>query len=967
MNPSKISFLSLLSAVLWQFSLASSQAALAPGNLECEYHFDPLGIDAVPPRLTWQVESKDRDQHQTAYEILVASDEKSLQQNLGNVWDSGKIASDQTFNVEYAGKPLSSREVCFWKVKVWDQSGAASDWSPPARWSMGLLNSNDWQASYISYRDMTPVYTNRNGLFLPAARQYRKEFVAPKQIQRATIYATALGIYELHLNGHRVGDAVFAPGWTDYRQRAYYQTYDVTKLVNAGTNAVGAWVADGWYSGYIGFGLWVGLGTEKIGRYTYGKTPAFMAQLEIEYTDGSRDTIVTDPTWKVTGNGPIDQADILMGERYDARRELSGWADPGFNDSAWDPAIVAQDNGSVPVKFYTAVQDGTNAESADVEGIDRDIGFQRPPVLQASPGVPVRPLDQIKPIAITSPTNGVYIFNLGQNISGVARLRVKGPAGTQIQLRYGEMLYPDGTLMTKNLRKARATDYYILRGDSGVEIYQPRFTYHGFQYVEVTGYPGKPGKNAITGIAIHSATPPTSDFVCSDPVPNQLFKNIRWTQYDNFVDIPTDCPQRDERFGWMGDAQTYIRAATYNADVPAFYTKWLQSVMDAQRPSGTFPGYCPSPFDGGLDHGIAWSDAGVICPWTIWKIYGDTRIVQDCWQPMVRFMDWRKRTSRDFLGINQGNDWGDWLSFGGKTPLDFLDTVYFAYTSHMMSEMAAATGKDQESATYQQQFEDIKQAFNTKYVNPDGSLSVDTETAYVLALYVNLLPDNLRRTAGEILAGKINASATNDNSGITTGFLGTRPLLPVLSSVGQNDLAVKLFQSRKFPSWGYEVEQGATTVWERWNGYTRKDGFNDPGMNSFAHYSLGAVCEWMFFDLAGIDTDGVAYNHIIVRPTPPAAGSNHDVKPIDWVKAHYDSIHGRISSEWRQTGGRFELKVVIPANTTATVYIPARGIETVTESSHALDAAPGVKSVKMVDERAAIDIGSGSYDFVSVQ
>jgi alpha-L-rhamnosidase len=281
--------------------------------------------------------------------------------------------------------------------------------------------------------------------------------------------------------------------------------------------------------------------------------------------------------------------------------------------------------------------------------------------------------------------------------------------------------------------------------------------------------------------------------------------------------------------------------------------------------------------------------------------------------------------------------------------------------------MAAATGKDQESATYQQQFEDIKQAFNTKYVNLDGSLSVDTETAYVLALYVNLLPDNLRRTAGEILAGKINASATNDNSGITTGFLGTRPLLPVLSSVGQNDLAVKLFQSRKFPSWGYEVEQGATTVWERWNGYTRKDGFNDPGMNSFAHYSLGAVCEWMFFDLAGIDTDGVAYNHIIVRPTPPAAGSNHDVKPIDWVKAHYDSIHGRISSEWRQTGGRFELKVVIPANTTATVYIPARGIETVTESSHALDAAPGVKSVKMVDERAAIDIGSGSYDFVSVQ
>lgn len=974
MRFSKLFITPLIIFVCWQAGIFSVRAALVPANLQCEYLVNPLGIDALQPRLTWQVQSDERDQRQTAYQILVASDALSLDQNVGDLWDSGKISRNQTINVEYEGKPLVSRQVCFWKVKVWDGQGVSSDWSAPAKWSMALLNSNDWRASYISYHDITPVFnshetasgpTNHNVLYLPPARQYRKEFIIPKTVKRATIYATALGIYELHLNGQRVGDALFAPGWTDYRQRAYYQTYDVTKLVNGGTNVIGAWVADGWYSGYVGFGLWFGLGTEKIGRYTYGKTPAFMAQLEIEYEDGSRKTVVTDPTWKVTGNGPIWQADILMGEVYDARREKTGWDRPGFNDAGWYPAILAKDNGSTRVKFYDAVNIGTNGESVRVEGLDRDIGFQRPALLEASPGVPVRPMEQIEPIAITSPTNGVYIFNLGQNISGVARLKVKGPSGTLIQLRYAEMLHGDGRLMTENLRMARATDFYFLRGDPDGEIYQPRFTYHGFQYVEVTGYPGVPKKDAITGIVIHSDTPPASDFVCSDPVANQLFKNIRWTQSDNFVDIPTDCPQRDERMGWMGDAQIFIRAATYNAYVPAFYTKWLQSVMDAQRPSGAFPDFCPFPFHNDLDHGIGWSDAGIICPWTIWRIYDDTRIIKECWQPMVRFMNWRQSTSRNYLGINQGNVAGDWLSFGGNTPLDFLDTVYFAYTSQMMSEMAEAIGKDQESRNYHEQFENIKLAFDNKYVRPDGSLSVDTETAYVLALYMNLLPENLRKSAGGILAGKIRAGASQDDSGITTGFLGTGPLLPVLSSTGQNDLAVKLFQSRKSPSWGYEVEQGATTVWERWTAYAKGKGFNFPSVNSFAHYSLGAVCEWMFSDLAGIDTDGVAYNHIIIRPMPPSAGSNPDVKPIDWVAAHYDSLHGRISTEWRQTADSFVLKVVIPANTAATVYLPAKSVEAVTESGDALAAAIGVKSFKMENDRALIEIGSGSYDFVS--
>jgi len=547
---------------------------------------------------------------------------------------------------------------------------------------------------------------------------------------------------------------------------------------------------------------------------------------------------------------------------------------------------------------------------------------------------------------------------------------VKGPAGTQVQLRYGEMLHADGSLMTENLRRARATDFYILRGDKHGETYTPRFTYHGFQYVEVTGYPGKPGKDAITGIVLQSDTPMTSAFECSDPMANKLFKNIVWTQRANFIDLPTDCPQRDERFGWTGDAQIYVHCATLNADVAAFYTKWLREVMEAQRPSGTFPGYCPFPFQHGWDFGTAWCDAGVICPWTIWQAYGDTRIIERCWPNMVKFMDWRKATSTNFLGIVHGNDWGDWLSFGGKTPLDYVDTVYFAYSAKLMSDMAAAIGKEKEAADYRELFANIKTAFNQKYVKPDGSLAVDTQTAYALALFMNLIPAELRVESGKILADKLRAGETAENSGMTTGFLGTRPLLPVLTSVGENDLAVKHFQSRKFPSWGYEVDQGATTIWEHWDSYTKAHGFGgmdgtqNAGMNSFAHYSFGAVCEWMLGQLAGIQSDGPGYDKIIIHPHPPSPGSNPDHTPINWVKAHYDSIHGRITSNWKRTDGKFELETEIPANTTATIYLPASSADQITEGGQSLANVKDVKILRMEGGRAALAVAAGKYQFV---
>lgn len=948
----------------------SVAAQLKPSNLRCEYRFNPSGIDEKQPRLTWGVESRQRGQKQKACRILVASSAELLAQNSGDLWDSGVLPTDQTVNIPYSGGPLASREHCFWKVCVWGTDGQPK-WARPAEWTMGLLSPADWKGDYISIRDMSPVWKDTNHLFLPPARQYRKEFSAGGNIKRATIYATALGIYELYLNGQRVGDARFAPGWTDYHQRAYYQTYDVTRHIKTGRNAFGAWLADGWYSGYLGFGLLTGIGTEQTGRDTYGRTPALMAQLEIEYADGSREVIPTDDSWRATSNGPVREADLLMGETYDARREMAGWTLSGFDDSQWEPAILATQNGNKPATFYEYQDPPPSGREPRIMGRPIDLAFSRPRQLEAFPGVPVRPVEEIKPIALTSPAQGVHIFNLGQNIAGVVRLKIRGPAGTRIQLRYGEMLYPDGRLMTENLRKARATDVYVLRGDKRGETWTPRFTLHGFQFVEVTGLPGKPDKDAITGIVLHSDTPLKSGFECSDPMPNRLFKNVLWTQRANFVDVPTDCPQRDERFGWMGDAQIYIRCATLNADVAAFYTKWLREVMEAQRPNGTFPGYCPYPFQHGWSFGSAWCDAGVICPWTLWQAYGDTRLVARCWPHLVRFMDWRKSTGTNCLGIAHGNDWGDWLSFGPKTPLEYVDTVYFAYTAQLMSQMAAAIGRNNEAAEYAALFARIKAAFNQRYVKPDGSLTVDNQTAYALALYMDLLPEPLRPLAGKILAGKLREAGTDQNSGMTTGFVGTRPLMPVLTSVGENDLAVKLFQSRKFPSWGYEVEQGATTIWERWNGFTREFGFGGPdgsqnaAMNSFSHYAFGAVGEWALTELAGIQSDGAGYKRIIIHPHPPRPGSNPEREPIHWVKAHYDSIRGRIASDWRRTADKFELRVTIPANTTATVCLPATSAETIRCGRHSLAATAGVKLVRIENGCATLTVESGVHEFVS--
>ena len=591
-------------------------------------------------------------------------------------------------------------------------------------------------------------------------------------------------------------DQLFTPGWSDYRKRVYYNTFDVTQFVQEGKNAIGAVVADGWYSGYIGFGLLAGLGPNNSGRYFYGKTPALRAQLEIEYEDGTTATVITDPSWK-TSEGPIRAADILMGEVHDARLEMPGWDRPDFDDGSWQRAILAKENGSLKAQYHDKAGD------REVE-----LGFIEPQIVQANSSVPVRGVGSIRPVEITEPQPGVYIFDMGQNFSGVVELSVRGQRGTKVQIRHGEVLYSDGTLMTENLRKARATDTYILKGADGGEIWRPRFTYRGFRYVELTGLSAKPALDSIKGIVIHSDTPLAGSFECSDPMVNQLFSNIVWTQRANFFDVPTDSPQRDERLAWTGDVGLFIGSAAYNADVAAFFTKWQYDLVESQRKNGAYPAYAPYPMTkgNGSAYGTAWMDVGVIAPYTVYKVYGDTRIIERNYASMSRFMDFRKKRSPMFQGVFDGNDWGDWLALE-KTPIELIDAVYFAYTSDLMAEMAGVIGRQEDVLRYREWGSNIRRFFNRNYVNGDGSLAISTQTAYALALSVKMLPPAKSKLAAQHLVTLIE----ENNHLLSTGLIGTRWLMPVL---------VKHRQSR---SCGATIAEPALSILGLFRGEWRHD------------------------------------------------------------------------------------------------------------------------------------------------
>ena len=878
-------------------------------DLRCEYRVNPPAIDVAEPRLSWILQSNQRGQKQTAYQLLVASSEKTLNQNKADLFDSGRVNSDQSTHVVYRAKPLKSRMQCHWKVRIWDKDNKASAWSEPAFWTMGLMDANDWQAKWIGYDAAPPpcYMQAKPELTLPPPAYLRKAFSADKPVKRATVYASAMGIYELHINGKRVGDDYFTPGWSDYPKRLYYHSYDVTGLLQPAGNTIAAILADGWYAGYVGWSR---------RRQHYGSKTRVLVQLEVEYLDGSTQIIVSDESWKAA-YGPHIEADLLMGETYDARKEMTGWDSPGFDDSAWGK-----------------------------------VAFNEPRTgqLHSYPGVSVGKIQQIEPVKLTEPAKGKYTFDMGQNFSGWVRLKVKGKAGDKIVLRFAERLNPDGTVYTTNLRGARATDTYICRGGEE-EIWQPSFTYHGFQYVEVTGYPGRPTPDAITGIAISSRTPVVGSFKCSDEMANKLYSNIYWTQRDNFIDVPTDCPQRDERLGWTGDAQVFIRAATCNADVAAFFTKWLIDLEDGQSAEGAFPDVAPRKVT--MAEGVgAWGDAGVICPWTIYQVYGDRRAIRKHYKAMAKWIDYCTKHSRNLLRPAERH--GDWLSIGADTPTDVLATAYFANSTKLMARTAEALGKTADAEKYNRLLEQIKQAFNNAYVTDDGRIKGDTQTTYVLALAFDLLAQEMRTLAARYLVEDIEKRRWH----LSTGFIGTKDLMMVLTHIGRSDVAYRLFHNDTFPSWGFSIRHGATTIWERWDGWTPEKGFQNYEMNSFNHYSFGAVADWMFKTVGGIDTNGPGYKRIIIRPQPGGK--------LRFAKVSYKSIHGKIATHWRlEQPALLKLDVTIPANTTATVYVPAKSADTVIESGRAAAQADNVSFIKMQDGSAVFNIASGTYHFVS--
>jgi alpha-L-rhamnosidase len=785
-----------------------------------------------------------------------------------------------------------------WKVSNGEQAG----------WKDTGFDDGGWAtASEIAACGEGPWgKVDGQGLVLPPPPYLRKAFSVEKTVKRAVVYASALGLYELHINGKRVGEDYFTPGWTDYMKRVYYQSYDVTTLVKQGGNAIGAILADGWYAGYIGFG-------KK--REHYGDKPRLFVQLEIECADGRRQTVVTDGSWKAI-YGPHLEADFLMGETYDARKEMAGWAENGFDDSKWSAVAVTD-------KF---------------EG-----------QLQWYPGVPVQKIMEIEPKKITEPQRGMYVFDMGQNFAGWVRLKVKAGAGTKVVLRFAEMLNPDGTIYTTNLREARCTDTYITAG-RGEEIWEPRFTYHGFRYVEVTGYPGRPPLDVITGVVVHSNAPVVGFFECSNPMVNQLYKNIVWGQRSNFVEVPTDCPQRDERLGWTGDAQIFIRTATYNMDVAAFFTKWLVDLEDAQSKEGAFPDVAPRKVAMG-DGVPAWGDAGVICPWTIYQVYGDSVSLEKHYESMKKWIAYLQKNSENLLRPAYG--YGDWVSIGSDTPKDVIATAYFASSTRFVSKIAAALGHTQDAIKYQKLFEQIKQAFNKAYVAEDARIKGDTQTCYCMGLHFDLLPVEKRELAAKYLLEDIKKRGWH----LSTGFVGLSYLLPALTQTGNLDAAYRLLNQDTFPSWIYSIKNGATTIWERWDGWTQDKGFQDPGMNSFNHYAFGSVGRWLFGTVAGIDNDGPGYKQIRIEPKPGGG--------LNYARARYKSIYGEIVSDWKIEDGTFTLNVVIPANTRATVCVPAKDADSVTEGDLPAGKAKAVRFVGMDDGRAVYLVGSGSYRFVS--
>lgn len=881
------------------------------GKLSCEYLEKPVGIGVERPRLGWQLFSEERNIMQSAYRIQVSKEEPDF----GRLsWDSGRVVSGESQQVEYGGDALESGSRYYYRVKIWDDKGHESDWSEPSFWEMGLLKTGEWIAGWIA-----PGMDSTGEADSPCPL-LRRTFPVRKKVKKARVYATALGLYELHMNGVRVGDWLFTPGWTSYNKRLQYQTYDVTELLKQGENVVGAVLGNGWYKGSMGFEGRKGI---------YGEKLALLFQMQIIYEDGSKEVVASGDSWR-TFSGPILMSEIYHGETYDSRLEQDGWSSPGYDDGAWPKA-----------ELYEHTKE----------------------ILIAQENVPVRAVEEVKPIEVIRTPRGETVIDFGQNMVGWVRFTARGAAGTEVVLKHAEVLDRDGNFYTDNIRTARQTIRYILKGEEE-EVFEPHFTFQGFRYVKVEEFPGNPQLEDFTGVVIHSDMESTGSFECSNGLVNQLQHNILWGQKGNFLDVPTDCPQRDERLGWTGDAQVFARTACFNMNAAPFFKKWLGDVRADQGEDGAIPRVIPNILSdsksGGFQSACGWADAATIIPWTLYLCYGDLRILKEQYESMKAYVEGIRSTAEDGLLWNTGFHYGDWLaldakegSYLGATPNDLIATAFYAYSTEILADTAALLGKGEDAENYRKLHKDIVLAFRKEFITPSGRLAAPTQTAHVLALMFGLVEEkDIKRTIDTLV------KYLEDNKWhLNTGFLGTPYLCHVLSSNGHMGAAYKLLLQADYPSWLYQVKKGATTIWEHWDGIKEDGTFWSANMNSFNHYAYGSIGDWLYRVVAGIDTDKekAGYRHIIINPNP--------CEGLQWVRAEFESLYGAIKSGWKIEEGRMEVEIVLPHNTTASVTLPLAELDRLEESSMPAGISPLFPEAAETGSGVKLELGSGSYFF----
>lgn len=872
-------------------------STVAPYGLRCEHRVEPLGIGAPAPLLSWRLASSRRGDTPARHRVVVSTPD-------GLVWDSGDLTDPAAVSTRYAGPALRPRTRYDWQVTVTAADGAtttAGSWFETGQdaWVAHWITHDPSDVDVVDAPDEGELALADHGL--SPVIELNRTFTAGAAPVRARLYVTARGLFTAELNGQRVGDHELAPGWTDYRHRIDYLTYDVTELVGGGENVLRVDLADGWWSGYVGFD------PRRSGAH-YGTFPQLIAELRLDHADGTHVLVATDGTWQ-TRRGPIRYADLLMGECHDLRHRPADWR----------PATVVDDDHST---------------------------------LTAAVAPPVRVTEELPARTVTT-TGDRHIVDFGQNVAGRVRLTARGlRRGDRVVIRHGEALNSDGTLHTDNLRTAKATDV-LVAGDEPAVVFEPRFTYHGFRYVEVAGLTTVPDDD-VTAVVLHSDTPAAGEFTCSDPDIQRLHHNIRWGQRGNFVSVPTDCPQRDERLGWLADAQVFLPTACYHADVAAFFAGWLREVRGAQSPEGGFPNVAPR-LAGVADEGApGWADAGVLIPWHLYRVYGDEGVIAHNLDAMVRWVDFVHRHNPDLVWRTKvGPHFADWLALT-PTPREVLATAYFARSAELTGRAAAVLGRTETAQRLHTLAAHIRKTFVGTFTTGDGRILGDTQTAYLLALAFDLLPDDLVPGAVARLVDLV----TDAGLAVTTGFLGVSLVAPVLDRHGHPDLAHALLRRTEPPSWLYPLRHNATTVWERWDGYTDDRGFAVPAMNSFNHYALGSVGEWLYRGVAGIDQapDSVGFQDLLVRPR---------LGTLRHAGARYESVRGTIGANWSRVDGVLKLDVTVPPGATATVHVPTADPASVRERGLPVREATGVRVVHVESGTLVCRLTSGDFHFTS--